>query len=40
MKNYGEKLENKDKGKNLLHKLLIENRIKLINIDNSNYSFN
>ena len=47
MNNYGEKLENKDKGKNLLHKLLIENRIKLINvdkenkiIDNSNYSFN
>ena len=47
MKNYGEKLENKDNGKNLLHKLLIENRIKLINvdkenkiIDNSNYSFN
>ena len=47
MKNYGEKVENKDKGKNLLHKLLIENRIKLINvdkenkiIDNSNYSFN
>ena len=47
MKNYGEKLENKDKGKNLLHKLLIENRIKLINvdkenkiIDNLNYSFN
>ena len=46
MKNYGEKLENKDKGKNLLHKLLIENRIKLINvdkgnkiIDNANYSF-
>ena len=33
MKNYGEKLENKDKGKNLLHKLLIENRIKLINVD-------
>ena len=47
MNNYGEKIENKDKGKNLLHKLLIENRIKLINvdkenkiIDNSNYSFN
>lgn len=47
MNNYGEKLENKDKGKNLLHKLLIENRIKLINvdkenkiIDNSNSSFN
>lgn len=46
MKNYGEKLENKDKGKNLLHKLLIENRIKLINVDkeskitdNANYSF-
>lgn len=46
MNNYGEKLENKDKGKNLLHKLLIENRIKLINvdkgnkiIDNANYSF-
>ena len=33
MKNYGEKLENKDNGKNLLHKLLIENRIKLINVD-------
>lgn len=46
MNNYGEKLENKDKGKNLLHKLLIENRIKLLNIDkrngiidNANYSF-
>jgi hypothetical protein len=46
MNNYGEKLENKDKGKNLLHKLLIENRIKLINVDkeskitdNANYSF-
>ena len=46
MKNYGEKLENKDKGENLLHKLLIENRIKLLNIDkrngiidNANYSF-
>jgi len=46
MKNYGEKLENKDKEKNLLHKLLIENRIKLINVDkeskitdNANYSF-
>ena len=36
MKNYGEKLENKDKGKNLLHKLLIENRIKLINVDKEN----
>ena len=30
------KLENKDKGKNLLHKLLIENRIKLINVDKEN----
>jgi hypothetical protein len=36
MNNYGEKLENKDKGKNLLHKLLIENRIKLINVDKEN----
>lgn len=46
MKNYGDTLDNKDRGKNLLHKLLIENRIKLINvdkkneiIDNANYSF-
>ena len=26
---YGKTLENKDKGKNLLHKLLLENRIKI-----------
>lgn len=31
--NYGQTLENKDHGKNLLHKLLIEERINIINID-------
>lgn len=31
--NYGKTLENKDHGKNLLHKLLIEERINIINID-------
>ncbi len=28
-------LDNKDKGKNLLHKLIIEGRIHIIEIDNS-----
>lgn len=47
MNEYGKTLDNKDRGKNLLHKLLIENRIKLINVDeereiknNLNISFN
>ena len=30
---YGKTLENKDKGKNLLHKLLLENRIKIYEIE-------
>ena len=30
---YGDTLDNKDKGKNLLHKMLLENRIKLIPLD-------
>lgn len=30
---YGKTLENKDKGKNLLHKLLLENRIKIYKIE-------
>lgn len=34
MSDYGNSLDNKDKGKNLLHKLILENRIKLIDIEN------
>ena len=33
MKEYGETLDNKDHGKNLLHKLKLENRIILKNLD-------
>lgn len=31
---YGKTLTNKDQGKNLMHKLLLENRIKIVNIKN------
>ncbi|VWL85226.1 hypothetical protein [Oceanivirga miroungae] len=33
LKVYGETLDNKDKGKNLLHKLLLENRIKFLEVN-------
>ena len=33
MREYGRTLDNKDKGKNLLHKMLLENRIHLIGLD-------
>ena len=33
MEDYGRSLENKEKGKNLLHKMLLENRIKLLGLD-------
>ncbi len=33
MESYGKSLENKEKGKNLLHKMLLENRIKLLGLD-------
>ena len=33
MEDYGKSLENKEKGKNLLHKMLLENRIKLLGLD-------
>lgn len=36
MKEYGETLDNKDHGKNLLHKLKLENRIILKNLDDNN----
>lgn len=35
---YGETLDNKDHAKNLLHKLLIENRLHLVKIANKNYT--
>ncbi len=39
MKEYGETLDNKDKGKNLITKLLIEKRIRIIPINKEMYPF-